>query len=598
MPWPSRRDSLGLLAGLAAGWPVPARAAGAGGLAMHGAPALAPGFRHLPYADPAAPKGGRLVLGLVGTFDSLNPLIVKGVAPDLAPRFVWQSLMARSLDEPFTLYPLIARAAELAEDRAHVTFHLDPRARFSDGAAVTADDVQATFEALRAEGRPFHRASFGAVSGVERPGPHAIRFHLAGADDRELPLLLGLMPILPARGLAEGFAETSLLPPVGSGPYRVAEVRPGERVTLTRRPDYWAADLPTQRGLHNFDTLRTDFYRDANTLFEAFRAGLYDLRAETDPVRWVTGYDVPAVTAGRVRREAVPIRTPKGMTGWVFNTRRPAFAEARVREALGLMFDFEWVNRGLYLGAMRRTGSYFEGSDLSALGRPAGAAERALLAPFPGAVRADILDGTWAPPVSDGSGRDRLQARRALHLLGQAGYALEGGILRERRNGVPLAFEIMVLNRVQERLALSFARSLAGIGVAARVGLVDEVQFWRRLSAFDFDMVQWSWGASPSPGNEQRNRWSAAAAGTPGSLNYAGAREPALDAVIEAMLAAESREGFVAAVRALDRVLLSGFYVVPLFHAPDLWLAYDGALRRPPGAPLFGQPVELWWREA
>ena len=597
---PSRRDSLRLAAGLAAaGWFGPARPGGRGcGLAMHGVPALAPGFSHLRYANPNAPKGGRLVLGLVGTFDSLNPLIVKGVAPDAAPRFVWQSLLARSLDEPFTLYPLLARAVDLTPDRARLTFHLDPSARFADGAEVTSDDVRATFEALRAEGRPFHRASFGTVAGVDLPDRHTIRFDLAGTDDREVPLLVGLMPVLPAAAVAERFAETSLAPPPGSGPYRMVEVRPGERITLARRPDFWAADLPTQRGLFNFDEIRYDFYRDANTLFEAFRAGLYDFRVETDPARWVTGYDFPAVTNGRIRREALPLATPKGMTGLVFNTRRPAFADVRVREALGFAFDFRWVNRSLYLDTLKRTGSYFEGSDLSSLGRAATDAERALLAPFAGAVRTDVLEGAWAPPSLDGSGRDRHHARRALRLLDEAGFELVGGQLRERRTGIALAFEIMVLNRAQERLALSFAHSLGSLGIEAGVRLVDEVQYWRRLSAFDFDMVQWTWAASPSPGNEQRNRWSAEAADTPGSLNYAGARSPAIDAMIDAMLAAETRDGFVAAVRALDRLLLSGFYAVPLFHIPDQWIAYDAALRRPAATPLFGLPVELWWREA
>ncbi len=567
------------------------------GIAMHGEPALPPGFSHFPYADPEAPKGGRLVLGLPGTFDGLNPFVVKGVAPDAVSRFVLQSLMVRSIDEPFTLYGLVARAVEIDPERTVATFRLDPRARFSDGVALTARDVAFSFELLRERGKPFHRASFRGVRGVEVVDDHTIRFDMTGTGDRELPLLIGLMPIFPAHATdAEAFEENTLKPMVGSGPYAVSEVRPGERVTLTRRTDYWGADLPVAQGFNNFDEIRYDFYRDANTLFEAFKAGLYDLRIENDPARWSTGYDFALAREGRIRREAVPIGTPKGMNAFVFNTRRPLFADARVREALGLLFDFDWVNRNLYFGAMRRTASFFEGSELASTGRPASAAERLLLA---GAgVRADILEGRWAPPGSDGSGGDRAVAREALRLLNEAGWILQGGTLRRREGGEPFAFELLVTSRAQERLALNYSGSLGRLGIAARVRVVDDVQYWRRLAGFDFDMVQWTWGASLSPGNEQRNRWSPAAAERGGSLNYAGVREPAVDRVIDAMLAARTRGEFVDTVRALDRLLLSGFYVVPLFNLPDQWLAFEASLRKPAARPLLGVPVELWWRES
>ena len=567
------------------------------GIAMHGEPALPPDFPHFPYADPEAPKGGRLVLGLPGTFDGLNPFVVKGVAPDAVSRFVLQSLMVRSLDEPFTLYGLVATAIEMDPDRTVATFRLDPRARFSDGAALTAWDVAFSFELLRERGKPFHRASFGGVKSVEVLDDHTIRFDMTGAGDRELPLLIGLMPIFPAHATdAATFEENTLKPMVGSGPYAVSEVRPGERVTLTRRTDYWGTDLPVGRGLNNFDEIRYDFYRDANTLFEAFKAGLYDLRVENDPARWSSGYDFALAREGRIRREAVPIRTPQGMNAFVFNTRRPLFADPRVREALGLLFDFEWVNRNLYFGAMRRTSSFFEGSDLASTGRPASAGERRLIE---GAgVRPDILEGRWAPPGSDGSGVDRTAAREALRLLNEAGWVLQGGTLRRREGAEPFAFELLVTSRAQERLALNYSGSLGRLGITARVRVVDDVQYWRRLGSFDFDMVQRTWGASLSPGNEQRNRWSPAAAERQGSLNYAGVREPAVDRIIDAMLAAETRADFVDTVRALDRVLLSGFYVVPLFNLPDQWLAFEASLRKPAYRPLLGVPVELWWRES
>jgi peptide/nickel transport system substrate-binding protein len=568
------------------------------GIAMHGEPELEPGFDHLPYANPQAPKGGRIVLALQGSFDSLNPLVVIGVAPDVVPRYVLQSLMMRSADEPFTVYGLIARSAEMPEDRSSIAFNLDPAARFSDGRPVTAEDVRFTFELLRQHGKPFHRSSFGQVKAVEVSGPHRIRFDLSGSNDRELPLIIATMPILAAHATdADRFASTSLKPPIGSGPYAITEVRPGERIVLTRRSDFWAKELPVTRGLFNFDEMRYDFYRDANTLFEAFKAGLYDFRVEGDPGRWATGYDIPAVRGGRIKRETAPIRLPKGMNGFVFNTRRPLFTDARVREALSFMFDFDWVNRNLFFGLLQRSDSYFAGSELSSAGRPADHRERVLLDPFPDAARKDILEGQWFPSSTDGSGRDREVARHALARLAEAGWVLENDVLRKQGSGEPFAFEMLVNSRQQERLALNYSQSLKRIGVQARVRLVDDVQYWRRAAQFDFDMLQWFWPASPSPGNEQRNRWGSIAAHRTGSLNYSGAASPAIDRIIDALLEAKNREDFVSAVRALDRVLLSGFYAVPLFYLPDQWLAYDSGLKRPASAPFFGVNVDLWWRQ-
>ncbi|KFG70956.1 extracellular solute-binding protein [Microvirga sp. BSC39] len=568
------------------------------GIAMHGEPALASGFEHLPYADPQAPKGGRITLALQGTFDSLNPLIVLGVAPDVVPRYVLQPLMMRSADEPFTIYGLLARAVEMPEDRSFITFHLDPRARFSDGQPLTAVDVRFSFEMLKKNGKPFHRSSFGQVKAVEIIDPHRIRFDLSGSNDRELPLLIGMMTIFPAHATnPDTFDKTSLTPPVGSGPYVLSEVKPGERVVLTRRKGYWGEDLPVTRGLYNFDEIRYDFYRDANTLFEAFKAGLYDFRIESDPGQWATGYDIPAVRSGRILRETMATRLPKGMNGFVFNTRKPLFNDVRVREALSYLFDFDWVNRNLYFGQLTRSNSYFSGSDLASTGRPADARERVLLTEFQSPVRDDILEGRWEPPAGDGSGRDRDMARKALALLGDAGWVLEGDILRKKETGEPFTFEMLVNSRSQERLALNFSQSLSRVGIQARVRLVDDVQYWRRLARFDFDMVQWLWPASLSPGNEQRNRWGSAAAQRSGSHNHAGVASPAIDRLIDALLEAKSREGFVSAVRALDRTLLSGFYVVPLFYLKDQWLAYSSDLGKPATVPLMGTNIDTWWRQ-
>ncbi len=566
-------------------------------IAMHGRPALPPGFDHLPYVNPEAPKGGRLNLAYLGAFDSLNPYNVKALstAQGLVGN-VYQSLMARSADEPFTLYGLIAKSLETNEARDRLIFHLNPDARFSDGTPITSADVLFTFNLLKAKGRPQQRAAFGLVKSVDAPDDWTVRYDLSGANDRELPLTLAIMPVLSrAHTDAEHFEDQTLQIPVGSGPYRVADVKPGERLVLERDPNYWARNLPITRGLYNFDSIRIDYYRDATAMFEAFKAGLIDYRVEDDTTRWRSEYDFPAAKDGRIVKAAIPSGLPKGVSGFAFNLRRAPFADVRVREALASMFDFEWINANLFDGAYKRSEGFFDDSDLSSIGRPASPRERALLAPFPGAVRDDVMEGRWRAPVSDGTGRDRVIARRAIDELESAGYSLRDGRLVDA-HGTPLAFEILVKNRDEERLALAYARNLARIGVAANVRLVDEVQFQRRRTRFDFDVMIGAWIASPSPGNEQRGRWSSAAANAEGAYNIAGVASPAIDAMIAAILAAKSNEDFVAAVRALDRLLISGFYIVPLYYAPEQWIAYSAKLGRPEKTPLFGVELSTWWR--
>ncbi len=567
-------------------------------IAMHGEPALSADFPHFRYANPDAPKGGRLTRAVVGTFDSLNPFIVKGLPVELIRGYVIESLMARGHDEPFTLYGLLARSVETDAARTYVSFVIDPRARFSDGRPVTPEDVVFSWELLRDKGRPNFRTYYAKVAKAEVRAGGVVRFEFDQSGDRELPLILGLMPILPKHAVdPETFDQTSFAPPVGSGPYTVGQVKAGESIGLERNLRYWGRDLPINRGFWNFDEIRVDYYRDANTHFEAFKKGLYDLRAESDPARWQTGYDVPAVRAKQIVKESFSDGLPKGMAGFVFNTRRPIFADSRVREAITLLFDFEWINRNFFFGLCRRTESYFQGSELSSHARPASARERELLARFLGSVRSDILEGTWSLARSDGSGRDRAILGRALALLRSAGYELDGGLLRQADSGEPFVFEILVTTREQERIALSFARDLKRAGITANIRLVDAVQYDRRRQTFDFDMLQNHWAASLSPGNEQLFYWSSAAAGEPGSRNYMGARSAAVDAMIDAMLRAESREDFVAAVRALDRVLLSGFFVVPLYHVPNQWVARWSRIRRPTVTSLHGYLPESWWRQ-
>ncbi|MBB4302286.1 peptide/nickel transport system substrate-binding protein [Rhodobium orientis] len=569
------------------------------GIAMHGAPALAPDFAHLPYANPDAPKGGTVTYGLVGTFDNLNPLIVKGtgavgIRDPLFGNNVIESLLERNRAEPFSLYGLLAERVEMPDDRSHVTFYLNPKARFSDGDPVDVDDVLFSFETLKKKGRPNHRTPYSKVLSTERVGDTGIRFNLKG-DDRELPLILGLMPVIPKHRFDNGrFDRTTLTPIVGSGPYLIAEVDAGTRMVLKRNPDYWGRDLPLKRGFDNFDEIRFDYYRDENTRFEAFKKGLVDVLTERDPTRWATGYDFPAVNDGKVVKDGFETGTPKGMYGFVFNTRRPPFNDPKLREAFGYLFDFKWINENLYFGLYRRTTSYFEGSELASTGRPASEGERALLAPFPGAVRADILEGTWAPPEPDGSGRDRAAIRKALALFAEAGWKIDGRTLTGP-NGEALSFEITTATPDHERLALAYARTLKRIGIAVTVRTVDAAQYQRRLQGYDFDVILNTWASSLSPGNEQAFRWSSRAADLEGTFNFAGAREPALDAMIAAMLAARTRPAFVDAVRAFDRVLLSGFYVVPLFHAPEVWVARWEHVAHPDKPALDGPRFETWW---
>ncbi|GLK75761.1 ABC transporter substrate-binding protein [Methylopila jiangsuensis] len=578
---------------------APAAATPAHGIAMHGAPALPQDFISLPYARPDAPKGGRVTYGWLGGFDTLNPYAYRGVQAQGLRGAVYESLLARSFDEPFTLYGLVAESVETPDDRSWVTFRLNPRARFSDGEPITAEDVLFTFQLLKEHGHPSYRSNYRRVKAAAAEGERAVRFDLADSEDRELPLILGLMPVLPAHAIdPKTFEDTTLKPIVGSGPYVISALEPGRSLTLRRDPDYWGAELPVNRGLNNFDEIRYDYYRDSNTMFEAFKKGLIDVLPESDPIRWTTGYDFPAVRRGEVALDRFVSGRPWGMDGLVFNTRKPVFADVRVREALSLLFDYEWMDRNLYGGATERTRSYFEGSHLASTGRPADEKERALLAPFPGVVRDDVMAGTWRPGSTDGSGRDREQLRRALDLLAEAGWRVQNGELRRDGSGEPFRFEILVKEKEQERLALAYARGLERAGVRATVRLADSTQHFRRLQTYDFDMIQYKWLTSLSPGVEQKKYWSVAAADTPGERNYMGVKQPAVDAMIAALLSEREPADFESAVRALDRVLLSGFYVVPLFHPKEQWVARWTAVQRPETTPLYGPAPETWWRDA
>lgn len=565
-------------------------------IALHGTPLYADNFEAFPYVNPSAPKGGRLTLGVLGSFENLNPFIVQGVPASGIREFVVESLMARSLDEPFTLYGLLAETIDVADDGKSVTFALNPNAKFSDRLPVTPEDVITSFELLKTKGRPNHRTYFAKVSKAEKIGERSVRFTFEDASDRELPFILGLMPVFAAHATTpQKFETSSMTPLVGSGPYTVSRVDPGRSISYTRDRDYWGRDLPVNRGRFNFDEVRFDYFRDASVMLEAFKSGAIDLRLEDDPGRWADAYDIDAVHDGRIVKAEFDIGLPAGMTALVFNTRRAVFSDPRVRRALMTLFDFEWVNRTLYNGLFKRTTSYFERSYLASTGRPADTRERALLAPFPNAVRPEFLKGTYQFPISDGSGQNRVNQKAAYALLTEAGMVLKGGRLVSAKTGKPLAFEILANSNAQEALLLSYARSLEPLGIAVRVRVVDSAQYQERLASFDYDMIQNTWPSSLSPGNEQLFRWSAKTADAKGSYNFAGVKNPAADAMIDAMLAAKTETDFISAVRALDRVLLSGDYVVPLFYTPRQWVAYWARLKHPDKTPLFGYSVDTWW---
>ena len=568
-------------------------------IALHGSPLFADNFRAFPYVNPSAPKGGRLTLGVLGSFENLNPLIVQGVPAAGIREFVVESLMARSLDEPFTLYGLLAETIDVADDRKSVTFTLNPAAKFSDRQPVTPEDVITSFELLKTKGRPNHRTYFAKVTKAEKIGERGVRFTFADASDRELPLILGLMPVFAAHATTpEKFEASSLTPLVGSGPYTVSRVDAGRSISFACDKDYWGRDLAVNLGRFNFDEVRFDYFRDASVMLEAFKSGAIDLRLEEDPGRWADAYDIDAVHDGRIMKAEFDIGLPAGMTALVFNTRRAVFSDPRVRRALMMLFDFEWINRTLYNGFFKRTTSYFERSYLASTGRPADARERALLAPFPNAVRPEFLEDTYRFPTTDGSGQNRANQKAAYALLTEAGMVLKGGRLVNAKSGQPLAFEILANSNAQEALLLGYARSLEPLGIAVRVRVVDSAQYQERLASFDYDMIQNTWPSSLSPGNEQLFRWSAKTADSKGSYNFAGVKNPAADAMIDAMLAANTETDFVSAVRALDRVLLSGDYVVPLFYTPRQWVPYWARLKHPEKTPLFGYSVDTWWVES
>ena len=564
------------------------------GIAMHGEPALPADFKNLPYANPDAPQGGILRQAVTGTFDSLSPFIVKGTPATLVRTYVFESLMGRNSDEAFSLYGLLAESIDVSDDRQTFTFRIRPEAKFSDGTPVTAFDVVFSMETLRDKGRPNFKNSYSKVTKVETPDDHTVTFH-QDVGDRELPLIIGVMPIVPKHAWeGKAFDETSLDPIIGSGPYVISEVKAGESITYKKNPDYWGKALAITRGLWNFDTVRFDYYRDANAAFEAFKKGDADVRTEGDPVRWSTGYDFPAVKEGKVTLEKVVQRSPAPASGFAFNTRRKIFEDARVREALILAFDFEWANANLFSNLYQRTYGYYGGSELSSQGKAIDEAEKAVLGAAAANLRGDFQDGSYALPVSDGSGHDRKQLKKAVDLLAAAGWTVKDDALVNAA-GEHFAFTISIQNKDQEKIALHYQRTLQQIGIKADVRIVDPAQFSSLQKTYDYDMIPATWFNSLSPGNEQKFYFGSDGKITEGTRNYPGIADPAVDAAIAALLTAKGHEEFSVAVRALDRLLVSGFYIIPFYDAGGQWVARWNTIGRPEKQPLPGfEGTTLW----
>ena len=565
-------------------------------IAMYGDLKYGPDFPHFDYVDPKAPKGGEIKRAAIGTFDSFNPFIIKG-NPDYGAALIYDTLLTPSADEPFSEYGLLAETVETPADRSWVAFTLRPQARWHDGTPITVDDVIWTFETLRSKGQPFFRAYYANVDKVEKTGERTVKFTFKPGQNRELPLIMGQLVVLP-KHYWEGrdFEATTLDPPLGSGPYKIDKFEPGRWSTYRRVDDYWGKDLPVNVGRNNFDVQRWDYYRDGTVALEALKAGEYDLRLENSSKEWATAYDVPAVRDGWLKKEEIKNDRPAGMQGFAFNLRRPLFQDRRVRQALGYAFDFEWSNRTLFYGQYTRTNSYFANSELAAAGVPQGQ-ELAVLEPYRGKVPDEVFTKEFQPPVTDGTGNIRDNLRKASELLKAAGWDIDPKTkqLVNQATGQPFEFEILLVDPAFERVTLPFAKNLERLGITARVRTVDAAQYKKRSDDFDFDVIVNSWLQSSSPGNEQREYWTSAFADQPGSANILGLKDPVVDALVDQVIASPDRASLVARTHALDRVLLWGHDVIPQWYLPFDRLAYWNKFGRPAVTPSQGVQVDAWW---
>ena len=568
------------------------------GVAMHGTPKYAADFKNLDYVNPNALKGGEIRLAVSGTFDSLNPYIIKGIA---APgvTMVYQTLMANTEDEAFSEYGLLAETIEMPKDRSWVVFNLRQQARWNDGLPVTAEDIVWSFNTLMTEGHPFYRAYYANVKSVVAESPYRVKFTFNMAGNRELPLIMGQMPVLP-KHYWEGkdFAKSTVERPLGSGPYKVESVETGRRIIYKRVVDWWAKDLPIVKGMYNFDTIVYDVYRDETVLLQAFFSGDYDFRHENIAKSWNAGYDQPPVRDGLIKKEEVSHGLPAGMQSFAYNLRRPMFQDARVRQALGYAFDFEWSNKQFAFGKYKRTQSFFANSDLASSGLPIGR-EMEILQKFKGRIPDEVLTKEFSVPKTSGSGQDvRKNLGTARKMLEDAGWQIaKSGMLE--KNGQPFKFEILVDSDMFGRWINPMISNLKKLGIAANLRVVDATQYQNRINTFDFDMTVANFGQSLSPGNEQRDFWNSAKADVNGSRNIIGIKNPVVDELIDMIVSAPDRDELVARTRALDRVLLWNYYVIPQWYLDYFRLAWWDKFGRPVISPKYGLGVvETWWYDA
>lgn len=567
------------------------------GLALYGEPKYPADFQNLDYANVDAPKGGTFKQAAMGSYDSLNPFILKGEAADGVGQ-TFASLLAPVQDEPFSAYAYVAEKVELAPDRLSIIFTIRPTATFHDGSAITAADVLWSFNTLKAKGSPFYRSYYSAVSKAEALDKHRVKFTFATTENRELPLIVGQMPILSEASFkGKDFAATTLQPILGSGPYKISDISAGRSLTLERVKGWWGENLPVNKGRYNFDRITYDYYRDITVAFEAFAAGKLDFRLENVAKNWAQGYNnLPGYKSGQIIKTEIMNNTPAAAQGFAFNLRKPVFQDPRVRQALAYAFDFEWENKTLAFGAYKRIRSYFDNTELAAKGTP-DAAELALLEPLRDKLPPEVFTTEYQPPVTDASGNNRANMQKALELLKAAGWEQKDGALRNAK-GEAMTFEIVDYNAMLERWVQPFLRNLERLGIKASYRVIDTAQYQNRINDFNFDMTISVISQSLSPGNEQLDFWGSDKADIPGSRNIIGIKNPAVDALIAKMIAAPDRPSLIAATRALDRVLTWNHYIIPQWYTDRYRLAYWNRLGMPPKNPPYGLALDTWWAKA
>jgi microcin C transport system substrate-binding protein len=570
------------------------------GLSAFGELKYAAGFKHFDYVNPDAPKGGRLATmptSSINTFNHFNDFILRG-DPAFGLGFLFDSLMVRAQDEPDAVYGLVAESAEVADDKMSATFYLRPEARFRDGTPVTAADVAFTLDTLKAKGHPRNQLSLRDVVSATAIDPNTVKYVFKGENVRDLPVLVATLPVFSkAYYTANDFLKEGLDPPLGSGPYEIGDFRQGTFVTYKRRKDYWAADLPVNRGRYNFDELRFEYYRDRAVGLEAFKAKAYDLREEFTSKSWATEYDIPAVRSGQILKLTLPDGRPSGAQGMIVNTRRAKFADPRVRKALDYAFDFEWTNKTLFFGIYTRTASYFENSDLKAQGAPS-PAELALLEPFRDKLPPEVFGEPYTPPVTDGSGRYRPSMRVASQLLDEAGWRVQDGVRRNEK-GETLDIEFLIEDPVTQRIVGPYVDKLNDLGIKAKLRRVDASEEQERLRRYEFDVVTSRFSLPPTPGPDVRAYWQSDAGKEDGSFNLAGIADPVVDALIDKILVAKSRDELRTACRAIDRVLRAGHYWIPEWYKPVHHIATWDKFSRPAVQATYDDGVlDTWWRDA